>query len=90
MKDVIQHCFNEHSKDLDDAIKFTYEEYEKFWLSHNTGDNYRMKNRDGSYVFCKIAYYPLPYYPDLRALIEIERDAGVDLRDVPVCFLEKI
>lgn len=90
MNKVIKFCFDEHVKDLNEEIKFTYEQYESFWLNHKLGDNYRMKNRDGSYVNCKVVYYPLPYYADLRALIELEREVGVDLRDVPVYFLEKI
>ena len=87
---LIQHCFDEHKKDFNDNIKFDFAQYEKFWKEHQIGDEYKMVNRDKSYVICKVAYYPLPTYPDLRALIEIKIEDGIDYREVPIHFLEKL
>lgn len=88
--DIIYHCYDEHLKLFDGKVKFTFEQYEIFWKNHQTGSDYKMKNRNGSMVDCKIAYYPLPYYDDLRAMIEIPMKDGFDFRDVPVHFLQKI
>jgi hypothetical protein len=101
--ELIQHCFDEHVKDAGVTVKFTFEEYKDFWLQHNHGDVYLMKNRDKSTVECTIAYYPLAstyltnaqgitslkVYDDLRALIEIPIKGGYDLREIPVVFLTK-
>lgn len=88
MEDIIKHCFTEHAK-LGE-IKFSYEQYEKFWVEHKVGDEYRMVNRDKTSVICKVAYYPLPDFADLRALIEIKIKDGTDFREVPVHYLERI
>lgn len=84
---LIQHCFNEHAKDIG-GIQFSFEEYKAFWTSHAPGANYEMKNRDGSIVVCRVAYYPLPYYKDLRALIEINKVDWTDFPEVPIRFLK--
>lgn len=60
-----------------------------FWLNHCIGDEYVMKNRDGSEETCKIAYYPIENYEDFTALIEIKRYWFNDFREVPIRFLLK-
>lgn len=57
-----------------------------FWQNHKIGNVYKMKNRDGSSEFCRIAYFPLEY-SDPTALIEIDRGAYNDFREVPIRFL---
>lgn len=84
----VKECYDAHINEIENTF-FSFEEYRDFWINHNLGDVYEMKNRNGSIVTCKIAYYPLPYYKDLRALIEIDMLDGVDLRDCPVKFLNK-
>lgn len=84
---LIQHCFNEHAKDIG-GVNFAFEEYKAFWTNHSTNSEYVLNNRDGSIVICKVAYYPLPYYKDLRALIEINKGGWIDFREVPVRFLK--
>lgn len=56
--EIIVHCFNEHQKDAGE-LKFTFEEYKRFWLECENRPAYKMKNMDGSYLDCKITYYPL-------------------------------
>lgn len=85
--DLVKHCFEEHKKDFNGDIKFTYEEYLKFWVNCYPKSKYEMRNRDGTYSKCHVVYYPLPYYKDLRALIELDQN---DLREVPVHFLRLI
>jgi len=58
-KNTIKSCFDKHVQDCDGNVKFTYEQYEQFWLEHQIGDIYMMKNTNGSEVECKVAYYPL-------------------------------
>lgn len=92
LDELIMHCFEKH-KTLHETIKFTYEQYDGFWKSHKLDDQYSMRSRDGSVVTCKVAYYPLPNHPDLRALIEIKMENAKgtnDFREVPVHYLEKI
>ena len=84
----VKECYDSHIEDMPDSF-FSFEEYRDFWTNHNIGDVYEMKNRNGSVVTCTIVYYPLPYYKDLRALIEVDMVDGVDLRDVPIKFLNK-
>lgn len=88
MSDLITYCFNEHLKDIGGEVSFTLDQYRSFWEQYKPENNYQMKNRDGSFVNCKVAYYPLPYYKDLRALIEIPMNEGTDFREVPVHFLQ--
>lgn len=85
----IKYCFHKHAELFNGALKFSFEQYYKFWIEHKVGTVYKLKHRNGKFDLCKVAYYPLPYYNDLRALVEFERKDGVDLRDVPVHFLEK-
>lgn len=85
--ELVIHCFNEHVKDIGGRVLFTFDEYRAFWLSHSVGDRYSMRNRDGSIIDCSVAYYPIPYYKDLRALIEISNGAYIDFREVPIRFL---
>ena len=81
-------CYEAHKRDLGgDKLYFTYADYLNFETNHYSGAIYEMKNKDGSKVMCKVAYYPLPYYRDLRALIEIDMGHYNDFRDVPVRFL---
>lgn len=89
MDELIKKCFDEHVKDLVN-VYFSFEEYKQFWLDHNINNTYEMVNKDRSVLICKIAYYPLPYYKDLRALIEIVHEDWSDFRDVPIKFLNKI
>lgn len=89
-RQLIEHCFNIHKDSFGGNIKFTFEQYESFWKTHQIGDKYDMRSRDESVVVCKVAYYPLPNYSDLRALIEIKLENGTDFREVPVHYLEKI
>lgn len=84
MEAIILHCFESHKSDFSGDIKFTYDRYESFWLQNEQDNNWLMRNRDGSFVPCKVSYYPLPYYKDLRALIEIGQS---DFREIPVYFL---
>lgn len=86
---LILHCFNEHVKDLGE-VYFTFAEYWNFWVSHEPGDIYKMTNKDRSVVLCRVAYYPLPYFKDLRALIEIHKGDYNDFREVPVKFLKVV
>ena len=87
--ELIHTCFNAHANDIG-GVNFSFEEYKSFWAGHSIGAIYEMKNKNGSTVRCKIAYYPLPYYKDLRALIEIDNITWTDYREVPVVFLKKI
>lgn len=87
-EELIKICFESHIKDK--GAYFSFEEYRQFWVDHKIGDLYELKNKDGSIFICKIAYYPLPYYKDLRALIEIDNGDWNDFREVPVKFLKKI
>lgn len=83
---LIRICFDSHVKERG-AIKFTLDEYRSFWIAHKVGNVYTLTNRDGSTHLCKVAYYPLPYYDDLRALIEIDKGDYNDFREVPIRFL---
>lgn len=84
---TIKHCFKNHKESFDGKIKFTRYQYTEFWLTHQIGDVYSMASRDGSVVECKVAYYPMPEYKDLRALIEIDLTKGTDFREVPIHYL---
>lgn len=86
---VIRSCFLNHIKEHG-MIYFTYEEYKSFWERHKVGMEYSMINRDKSVIIVKIAYYPLPYYQDLRACIEFPIPGGIDFRDVPIKFLKPV
>jgi hypothetical protein len=89
---TIQHCFDVHKSELPKAmkLKFTLFEYCEFWLTRQIGDEYTMASRDGTVVDCKVAYYPMPGYADLRALIEIALpNGGTDFREVPIHYLIK-
>lgn len=86
---LIKHCFDKHKESFDGKIKFTRYQYTEFWLTHQIGDVYSMASRDGSVVECKVAYYPMPNYADLRALIEIDLPKGTDFREVPTHYLIK-
>lgn len=71
---------------------------------HRIGNVYSMINRDGSSSGqWKIAYYPLPgtyegpggnkiwvNFDEPRALIEQPIKGGIDFREVPLRYLEKI
>lgn len=46
-----------------------------------------MKNRDGSYVDCKVVYYPLDVPDDNVALIAIKMTNGTDYREVPIRYI---
>ena len=83
---LIEHCFRQHVIDMD-GVNFNFHDYLTFWLNHEVGKTYELKNRNGSIENCLIAYYPLPYYKDLRALIEIHKQGSIDFREVPVKFL---
>jgi len=87
---IIKACFDSHVQDMDEEIKFTFGEYRDFWEAHQIGDLYKMRNVNGSEDICKIAYYPLPNFVELRALVEIEIKGGTDFREVPVHFLKRI
>lgn len=84
---TIEHCFNEHLKDLGN-VYFTLEEYTEFWVNHKPGKEYTMVNKDKSAVVVQVVYYPLPYYKDLRACIEFPIPGGIDYREVPIKFLK--
>lgn len=88
---LIYKCYEEHVKDIGghEEITFSFSHYYNFWTRHKVGAEYLMVNRDKSLVKCKVAYYPLPYYKDLRALIEIDKGMWTDFREVPVTFLHK-
>lgn len=68
--------------------------------NHKIGDIYSMTNRDGSKSEgWKIAYYPLTGtykegkwvdFKEPRALIERPMKEGIDFREVPIRFLEKL
>ncbi len=64
------------------------------WQSHKLGDTYTM---DGKPDRWKIAYYPISdngatgeQYEEPRALIEKPMKGGIDFREVPLRYLEKI
>lgn len=82
-KDLIRHCYKEHIKDLE-GCKFSFYQYVKYWLIHERNKNFSIVNRDKSEVKCKSVYFPLPYYKELRALVDCGNN---DLREVPVYFL---
>jgi hypothetical protein len=88
---IIWHCFDVHKKEVAD-IKFDLLDYAEFWLSHHIGDRYEVINVNKSKFVCKVVYYPLPNFKDLRALVEVESDEGVgcDIREVPVVFLTRL
>ena len=87
--ELIKKCYDVHLSDLGEQVTFTFEEYESFWKNHFFGKKYSMKNRSGPDVDCSVAYYPLPYYKDLRALIEMPmKDGGTDYREVPIMYLK--
>jgi len=91
MKDhfaTVIHCYKEHLKDIGGIVYFDMMEYALFWLNHFPGRKYTMTNKDKSQVIVTIAYYPLPYYKDLRACIEFPIPGGIDFRDVPIKFLK--
>lgn len=85
--ELIHFCFNEHVKDIGGKVFFTFDEYRSFWINHKTGDVYELVNRNGSFETCRVVYYPVPYYKDLRALVEIKKGGISDFREVPVKFL---
>jgi hypothetical protein len=89
---LIALCYHKHVEDMDGAVSFTYDQYEEFWLNNSAGSSYKLKNRNNSVENCKIVYYPLPYYRDLRALVEVKNKnvTFTDYREVPVQFLSKI
>lgn len=87
--ELIQFCFDEHVKDIGGLVQFTFHEYASFWKGNEPGIKYELKNRNGSTETCVVAYYPLPYYKDLRALVEIKSGSYIDFREVPVRFLNK-
>lgn len=70
---LIKRCFDKHVESFGGKLKFTRYQYTEFWMSHKVGDVYSMASRDGTVVECKVAYYPMPNYADLRALIEIAK-----------------
>lgn len=82
---TIEKCFQIHKELYEGDIKFTFEEYKDFWEQHSPNKEYRMVNRDKSEVACRVVYYPLPAYKDLRALIQLS--GTTDFREVPVRFL---
>ncbi len=84
---VIRTCYNEHQADFAPSLQFSLIEYANFWIKSKPSTVYKMKNRDGTYVYCKVAYYPLPGFKDLRALVEIKMPNGTDFREVPVHYL---
>lgn len=86
---LIYKCYLHHVNDIGGEVDFSFSHYYNFWTRHNVGAEYLMVNRDKSLVKCKVAYYPLPYYKDLRALIEIDKGTWTDFREVPVTFLHK-
>jgi len=84
--------------DLEEALN------NQLWKKHKLGDTYSMLNRDGSESGTwKIAYYPLfgTYkgegedknwidFKEPRALIEQPIEDGIDFREVPLRYLNKI
>lgn len=64
------------------------------WISHKVGDIYTM---DGKPDHWKIAYYPIfedgktrEVYNEPRALVEKPIKGGIDLREIPLRYLEKV
>lgn len=88
---LIYKCYEkqraENSSPFTGKLKFTLHQYAEFWTAHKLGDVYTMSSRDGSVVECRVAYYPMPDYADLRALVEIQMPKGTDFREVPVHYL---
>lgn len=60
---------------------------DEFSLNHRPNAQYKMKNRDGSYVDCKVVYYPLDVPDDNVALIAIKMTNGTDYREVPIRYI---
>lgn len=58
--------------------------FKEAFKTHKPGKEYILVNRDKSEVECEIVYYPLPYYDDDRACIDLGNN---DIREVPVRFL---
>lgn len=63
------------------------------WLNHRIGDTYTMDNKSDLW---KIAYYPLfengktkEQYVEPRALVEKPIAGGIDLREIPMRYLNK-
>lgn len=63
------------------------------WLSHKLNYTYRMDGREG----WKIAYYPIfedgktgEVYEEPRALVEKPINGGIDFREVPLRYLQKV
>ncbi len=64
------------------------------WKSHRVGDNYTM---DGNPEYWKIAYYPImengetgELYNEPRALVEKPMKGGVDFREIPLRYLNRV
>jgi hypothetical protein len=89
IEDLVRHCFEMHLHDLSGNVYFTFQEYKDFWINHTQGDVYELLNKDHSVEQCTVVYYPIPYYPSLRALVEIMKEGHSDYREVPVKFLRK-
>lgn len=70
------------------------------WKAHKIGNIYSMRNRNGSVSEgWKIAYYPLfeSYkngklieFNEPRVLIERPMDKGIDIREIPIRFLNYV
>lgn len=63
------------------------------WIDHKIGDQYKMDNKEG----WKIAYYPIfedgktgEEYSEPRALVEKPIPGGIDFREIPLRYLNKI
>jgi hypothetical protein len=83
---LILHCYKEHKKDFEGNVKFKLIEYFKAWFRFNgKNKSFKLVNRNKSEMDCIIVYYPLPYYADLRALVEI---GHCDFREVPIYYLK--
>lgn len=73
---------------LQDALKHP------IWLSHKISDKYTMDNKCDLW---KLTYYPIftnnktkEVYNESRALIEKPINGGIDFREVPLRYLNKI
>jgi len=88
-EDLVRHCFEMHLHDHSGNVYFTFGEYKEFWINHRQEDIYELVNTDHSVEECTVVYYPISYYPSLRALIEIKKDGHSDYREVPIKYLRK-